>query len=147
MTRFLRSSLRPMALAALSFAAASAFAQALPEGKIGINYNRCDGNYDGWGVHLWKNPNLPITGVEWGRPMMPTGKSDFGVYFHADAAEFGKSTTVNYIIHKGDSKEQGGVDMRFDGNTTKEIWVNSGDRSIYTSLDAAKKARAEKPCN
>jgi hypothetical protein len=146
MTRFARSASRLMALTTLSFAAAAAFAQALPDGKIGINYNRCDNSYDGWGAHLWRNPNLPITGVDWGNPMKPTGKNDFGVYFHVDASEFGNSTTVNYILHKGDSKDQGGQDMKFDGKTTKEIWVNSGDRKIYTSLDDAKKARAENPC-
>ena len=32
------------------------------------------------------------------------------------------------------------------GKTTKEIWVNSGDRRTYTSLEDAKKAREEKPC-
>lgn len=119
---------------------------ALPEGKIGINYHRCDNNYDGWGVHLWKNPGIPIPGVEWASPMMPAGKNDFGVYWHATFADFGGSGTVNYIIHKGESKEQGGRDMKFDGKAIKEIWVNSGDRKIYSSLDDARKARAESPC-
>ena len=36
--------------------------------------------------------------------------------------------------------------MKFEGKTTKEIWVNSGDRRTYTSLEDAKKAREEKPC-
>ena len=53
---------------------------------------------------------------------------------------------MNYIIHKGDTKDQGGRDMSFDGNTTKEIWVNSGDRAIHTSLADARKAREAKPC-
>jgi hypothetical protein len=116
-----------------------------PEGKVAINYNRCDSTYDGWGVHLWKDPGIPLTGIEWQNPLMPTGKNDFGVFWHADFKEFSKGK-VNYIIHKGDSKDQGGKDMSFDGNTVKEIWVNNGDRKIYTSLDEAKKARAENPC-
>jgi len=53
---------------------------------------------------------------------------------------------VNYIVHKGDTKEQGGRDMKFDGKTLKEIWVNSGDRKIYASLEDAKKGREEAPC-
>jgi antibiotic biosynthesis monooxygenase (ABM) superfamily enzyme len=53
---------------------------------------------------------------------------------------------VNYIIHKGDSKEQGGKDMKFSGKENKEIWVNSGDRKIYFTLEEAKKGREEKPC-
>lgn len=133
-------------LAALT--GAPAWAQSSPpEGMIGINYNRCDSNYAGWGVHLWqRGPGGPaISGVTWDSPVMPTGKSDFGVYWHAKLSEF-PDGKVNYIIHKGDNKDQGGRDMQFDGKTTKEIWVNSGDRKIYTSLDDAKKARAENPC-
>ena len=62
------------------------------------------------------------------------------------SCEFGSTGTVNYIVHKGDSKEQGGRDMKFEGKTTKEIWINSSDRRTYTSLEDAKKAREEKPC-
>lgn len=140
---------RGLAAAALAIAASSAFAQgmpALPEGKIAIHYNRCDNNYDGWGVHLWKNPSIPLTGVEWQNPMMPTGKSDFGVYWHRDLSEFGSSGTVNYIIHKGDTKDQGAKDKKFDGKTIKQAYINSGDNEIYTSLEDAKKARAANPC-
>ena len=36
--------------------------------------------------------------------------------------------------------------MKFDGKATKEIWVLNGDRRSYTSLEDAKKAREEKPC-
>ena len=126
--------------------AAMASTAAVPDGKIGINYNRCDAAYDGWGAHLWKNPGIPIPGVEWANPMMPTGKSDFGVFWHVDIAEFGGSGNVNYIIHKGESKEQGGRDMKFDGKANKEIWVLSGERKIYFSADEAAKARQENPC-
>ncbi len=132
-----------VALAGLSMSAVHA---AVADGKIGINYNRCDKNYEGWGVHLWKNPGIPIPGVEWAKPMMPTGTSEFGVYWHADLAEFGGSGNVNYIIHKGDSKEQGGRDMKFDGKAHKEIWVLEGDRKMYYSAEDAAKARQENPC-
>lgn len=123
-----------------------AFAQsAPPAGSVAIHYNRCDGNYDGWGMHLWKDPGIPLAGVEWQKPMMPTGKDDFGVYWHTSLDDYVKGK-VNYIIHKGDSKDQGGRDMSFDGKASTEIWVNNGDRGIYTSLEEAKKAREAKPC-
>jgi len=139
--------LKTLVTALLAITAASAMAQTTPpEGKVSINYNRCDNTYDGWGAHLWKDPGIPLSGIEWQKPMPPTGKSDFGVYWHADLADFGGKGKVNYIIHKGDSKEQGGRDMSFDGKTVKEIWVLNGDKKIYTSLDDAKKARAENPC-
>lgn len=128
-------------------AAGAALAQssAPPAGSVAIHYNRCDNNYDGWGLHLWKDGGVPLPGVEWQKPMMPAGQDDFGVYWHTQLGDYIKGR-VNYIIHKGDTKDQGGRDMAFDGNATKEIWVNNGDRKIYTSLADAKKAREEKPC-
>lgn len=112
-----------------------------PEGMIQINYHRCDGKYDRWGVHLWKSPNMPLPDIEWPNPMMPTGKNDFGVYWVVKADEFstGSKMQVNYIIHKGDIKEQGGKDMAFNGLEHKEIWVINGDRTIYFSKEEALK--------
>ncbi len=137
-------------LAAAAFcvgAIGSSFAQTVapPEGKVAINYSRCDNNYDSWGLHAWSG-STPIPGVSWAAPMPPTGKNDFGVYWHVDLSAFGSSGTVNYIIHKADTKEQGGKDQFFEGKTTKEVWVNSGERKTYTSLDDAKKAREASPC-
>ncbi|HJV62814.1 MAG TPA: pullulanase-associated domain-containing protein [Albitalea sp.] len=144
-TRFLLQTLVAGVIAA--GAAGAAVAQtSLPEGKVAIHYNRCDNNYEGWGAHLWKDPGIPLSGVEWQKPMQPTGKDDFGVFWVVDLKDFGSKGKVNYIIHKGDSKDQGGRDMSFDGTAHKEIWVDNGDRKIYTSLDDAKKARAENPC-
>ena len=128
------------AATAFTLCAAAAHAQTAT-----INYNRCDSNYEGWGAHLWKDGGTPVPGVDWQKPVPPSGKNDFGVYWTIKLDDFVKGR-VNYIIHKGDSKEQGGRDMAFDGNASKEIWVNSGDRNIYTALAEAQKGRAEKPC-
>jgi hypothetical protein len=117
-----------------------------PEGKIEINYHRNDGKYEKWGVHLWKSPNMPLPDIEWPNPMMPTGKGEFGVYWWADLSEFntGSRAQVNYIIHKGDIKEQGAKDMAFDGNAHKAIWVVNNDRTIYYSLEDALKSESYK---
>ena len=143
------SFLRIAAAAALSIGAlAPAMATSNPPaGSVAINYNRCDGDYGGWGLHIWqRGPGGPaVPGVSWANPVDPTAKSDFGVYWHLKLEDF-PGGKVNYIIHKGENKDQGGKDMQFDGNTSKEIWVNSGDRKIYNSLDEAKKGRAENPC-
>jgi Bacterial pullanase-associated domain len=139
---------RALAACTLAFlSAAPALATSNPPaGMVAINYNRCDGDYTDWGTHLWKDGGIPLPGVTWQNAMKPSGKTDFGVYWHVKADEFGPKTNVNYIIHKGDTKEQGGKDMAFDGAATKEIWVNNGDRKIYTSLDDARKGRAASPC-
>ena len=129
-------------LAGAPFASAQAAPQpAPPAGKIEINYHRCDGKYDRWGVHLWKSPNMPLPDIEWPNPMMPTGKNDFGVYWQVDEQEFstGAKMQVNYIIHKGDIKELGAKDMAFDGLQHKAIGVINGDRTIYFSREEALK--------
>jgi hypothetical protein len=137
------------AVAAIATGALSMQAPAVaapPAGQATIHYNRCDNNYEGWGAHLWKDGGIPLPGIEWQKPMVPSGKSEFGVFWNVKVDDFTKGR-VNYIIHKGDSKDQGGRDMSFDANATPEIWVNSGDRKIYNSLDDARKARAAKPCS
>lgn len=118
-----------------------------PAGSVAINYNRCDSTYSGWSLHIFqRGPGGPaVPGVTWDNGLSPTGKDDFGVYWHVKLEDF-PGGKVNYIIHKGDNKDQGGKDMQFDGNATKEIWVNNGDRKIFTSLEEAQKARAENPC-
>ncbi|MBX3619179.1 MAG: pullulanase [Rhizobacter sp.] len=144
-----RSRLHAAAACALLACTLGAHAQSSanpPAGSVAINYNRCDGNYEGWGAHLWKDGGIPLPGIAWQTPMAPSGKSDFGVYWTIKLDEF-TGGHVNYIIHKGDTKDQGGRDMAFDGKASPEIWVNNGDRKIYTSLEDAKKARAEKPCS
>lgn len=137
-----------IALACSMFATAQAPAAAPAPGAAGtitIHYHRPDGDYDKWGVHLWKSPNMPLEGVEWPNPMMPTGKDAFGVYWVRDETEFKTRTKqqVNYIIHKGDIKDQGAKDMAFNGLEHKEAWIYSGDMIIYFSLADVKAAHPD----
>jgi hypothetical protein len=133
-----------LVLAAAVFTPAAA---APPAGKIQINYHRADGNYKGWGIHLWKSPNMPLEGIEWPNPMAPTGNNEFGVYWVRDEDEFANKAktkmNVNYIIHQGDVKEQGGKDQVFNGLECKEIWVVQGDNGIYKSLAEVKTAHPD----
>ena len=138
--------LKVLAAVAMTFAACVP-AAAVPAGSIQINYHRVDGIYTDWGVHLWKSPNMPVEGVEWPNPMKPTGTNDFGVFWVRGEDEFANKAktrmTVNYIIHKGDIKEQGGKDMAFDGVAHKEIWVYENDRTIFYILDEVKAAHSD----
>lgn len=129
----------------LAAVAAMPAAAQVADGKVAVHYSRCDGNYDGWGLHTWQNPDKPLPGVSWGTPLQPAGKDDFGVFWTMDLAEYGDGV-VNYIVHQGDRKEQGGRDMKFDGKSTRQIWVNNNDSKIYASLADAKKARELQPC-
>jgi hypothetical protein len=129
-------------------------AVALPAGKLAVHYYRPDGNYDGWGLHLWETFEKIVDGkpgpkegsdrtvspLSWMAPMKPTGKSDFGVYWQFDADEF-TNGKANYIIHKGDAKDQCGRDMFWMIKDGKQIWVNAGDCNVYLSREDALKAR------
>jgi len=129
---------------------------AAPEGQVGIHYWRKDGDYSGWGTHLWESfekvegdkvvsgksrSDQPILGIGWGSPMAPTGKDGFGVYWFVKESEF-RNGKVNYIIHKADIKEQCGKDIAFFPKVQgREVFVNSGDCTTWFSADEAMKAR------
>jgi len=136
--------------------AAAAEELKLPEGKVAVHYHRADGSYDGWGLHVWEsfqkkeeaddefapkeNSDRPLKGVTWFKPVAQSGKDDFGVYWLLDAKEFDNGR-VNYILHKGDNKDQCNKDMFWLIKDSKELWVNSGDCKSYLTKDAALKAR------
>ena len=127
-----------------------------PEGSVAIHYHRADGAYEQWGLHVWESfdkvkdgkivgpkdkSDQPLSGVSWGTPMMPTGKDGFGVYWFVKASEF-RNGKVNYIIHKGDSKEQCAKDIAWFPETQgREVFVNSGDCETYFKAEDAIKAR------
>lgn len=139
-----RNFVKLMLGAVLASNAAFGLAADLPDDSVAIHYHRPDGKYQDWGVHLWRraggSPDLPLEGISWGSPMMPTGEDDFGVFWQRRVAEFGKDGKVYYIIHKGDRKEQLGRDMDFDPKKGREVWVVSGDKNIYFSKEEALKA-------
>ncbi|MFD8563981.1 pullulanase-type alpha-1,6-glucosidase [Streptosporangium canum] len=65
-----------------------------------LHYHRPDGNYEGWGLHLWGDVATP---TEWATPLQPAGADGFGVHFRVPLTEGAKN--VSYIIHKGDEKD------------------------------------------
>jgi len=118
------------------------------DGYVAIHYYRADANYAGWGLHAWSRipggQDTPLDGIGWLSPLKPMGKEEDGsVFWHLKLADFGKRAQVFYIIHKGDSKEQGGKDQNFDGAKIRQVWVNQGDPALYTSKDEALKARTK----
>jgi hypothetical protein len=129
---------------------------AAPEGQVAIHYWRSDDNYAGWGAHLWESfekvkdgkvvgskdkSDMPIGDVSWTKPMAPTGKDGFGVYWFVKINEF-RNGKINYIVHKGDSKEQCGKDIAWFVETQgREVFVNQNDCNTYFTADDAVKAR------
>jgi len=127
-----------------------------PEGQIAVHYFRPDGDYASWGVHLWESfekvkdgkvvgskdkSDMPLGGISWSAPMMPTGKDGFGIYWFVKVSEF-RNGKINYIIHKNDIKEQCGKDIAWFVETQgQEVFVNSGDCNTYFKAEDAINAR------
>ncbi len=138
--------------------AMAAFAEELklPEGKAAVHYYRPGDDYGGWGLHVWESfqkkseandefapkelADRPLKGVNWFKPLPQSGKDDFGVYWLLDTKEF-ENGRVNYIIHKGDRKDQCNKDMFWVLKESKEAWVNAGDCKLYLTKEEALKAR------
>ncbi|GGK62553.1 hypothetical protein Sme01_04530 [Sphaerisporangium melleum] len=91
--------------------------RAAAENTAILHYHRPDGNYDGWGLHVWTGAAGP---TEWATPLLPAGRDGFGVYFRVPLAE--GATSLSYIIHKGDDKDLS-ADQSLDLSATgHEAW-------------------------
>ncbi|MFE5794516.1 pullulanase-type alpha-1,6-glucosidase [Streptomyces sp. NPDC056503] len=89
--------------------------------KAVIHYQREDGNYDGWGLHLWTGAAQP---TDWSKPLLPTRVDAYGAVYEVPLAE--GATTLSYILHKGDQKDlptDQALDLATYGN---EVWLLGG---------------------
>ena len=83
-----------------------------------IHYQRYNGDYDGWGLHVWAGYDGD---VHWDEPVLPTGMDDFGIYFAVPLAE--GAPGLGYIIHKGDEKDLWDDQyLNFDSDGY-EVWI------------------------
>ncbi|MEU8391919.1 pullulanase-type alpha-1,6-glucosidase [Micromonospora sp. NPDC048843] len=88
------------------------------EGAAVLHYRRADGNYDGWGLHLWDGAANP---TEWSAPLRPSSVDAFGAVFRVPLAA--GATGLNYIIHQGDTKDLPD-DQRLDfASAGREVWL------------------------
>ncbi|AGL18842.1 alpha-amylase [Actinoplanes sp. N902-109] len=86
-----------------------------------IHYRRADGDYSGWGLHVWDGAATP---TDWSAPLQPAATDAFGVTFRVPLAT--GATALNYIVHRGDTKDLPD-DQRLDLTTAgHEIWVLAG---------------------
>ncbi len=108
--------------------------QAAAQGYVTVHYNRPDGIYDDWGLHLWGDAIDPSEGTSWDSPKPQTGSDDFGVYW--DILVQDVTQPLNFIIHKGDEKDPG-PDQAFIPQEMASVWINSGDETIYPQQGAA----------
>jgi pullulanase-type alpha-1,6-glucosidase len=75
-----------------------------------VYYKRQDGDYDGWGLHLWGD-EMAEEGISWPAPLLPDGvHSLYGAYFLVDLTT-DDWTGFNFIVHSGDTKDISGSDL------------------------------------
>ncbi len=87
-----------------------------------LHYRRADGDYTGWGLHVWDGAATP---TEWATPLQPTSTDAFGAVFRVPLAA--GATGLSYIIHKGDTKDLPD-DQRLDfASTGREVWLLAGE--------------------
>ena len=106
-----------------------------------IHYHRPAGDYgdhttgnfnDFWGLHLWGNAIDASEATDWTAPKPFLGEDEYGRFAFVKLAD--DSQPVNFIVHRGDTKDpDNSPDRSFVPATTPEIWLEQGDVNIYTS--------------
>jgi pullulanase-type alpha-1,6-glucosidase len=114
-----------------------------PEYAI-VHYQRADGNYgdhttgdftDFWGLHLWGGAIDPSEVTEWTAPKPFLGEDEYGRFAWIRLADV--SQPLNFIVHRGDTKDGTDADRSFDAAAHPEVWLKQDDPNVYTSQAAA----------
>ncbi|MFI9647637.1 pullulanase-type alpha-1,6-glucosidase [Streptomyces sp. NPDC052040] len=86
-----------------------------------LHYHRADGNYDGWGLHVWTGAAHP---TDWSGPLKPVRTDAYGAVFEVPLAD--GATSLSYILHRGDEKDlpaDQSLDLKGEG---PEVWLLNG---------------------
>jgi pullulanase-type alpha-1,6-glucosidase len=104
---------------------------AAPRDYAVVHYHRADGNYAGWGLHVWGDVANP---TDWASPLPFAGEDSYGRFAWVKLAP--GASTVNFIVHNGDTKDPDG-DRSFSPGPTPEVWLQSGDARVYPARATA----------
>jgi len=82
-----------------------------------LYYQRDDGTYEGWGLHLWNTPQCTGVrdGTSWEQPLAAAGvDAEYGAWYRIPLTA--DASCLNLIMHRGNDKDLGGGDLtwRFD---------------------------------
>ena len=83
-----------------------------------LHYHRHNGDYDGWGLHVWYGYEGE---VYWEEPLWPAGSDDFGIYFEVPIPAGAEG--LAYIIHRGDEKDLWDDQYLDFGSVGTEVWI------------------------
>lgn len=108
--------------------------QAAAQGFVTIHYQRPDGNYTGWGLHLWGDGLASGVATTWEKPRPADGMDRFGLYWQVPITSAAQA--VNFIVHNGEQKDPG-PDQSLIPQAGANVWIKSGDATLYPQLCAA----------
>ncbi|WP_416962057.1 pullulanase-type alpha-1,6-glucosidase [Streptomyces sp. Agncl-13] len=103
--------------------------------KAVIHYHRADGDYTGWGLHVWTGAASP---TDWSSPLQPVKTDAYGAVFEVPLNS--GATSLSYIIHKGDEKDLSAdqsLDIKTNGN---EVWLLNGQEKYLLPQPAGSAA-------
>ncbi|WP_371671956.1 pullulanase-type alpha-1,6-glucosidase [Streptomyces sp. NBC_00289] len=103
--------------------------------KAVLHYHRADGDYDGWGLHVWTGAANP---TDWSSPLRPVRTDAYGAVFEVPLTD--GATSVSYIIHKGDEKDlptDQSLDLTANGH---EVWLLNGQEKYLLPQPAGSAA-------
>ncbi|MEU3061020.1 pullulanase-type alpha-1,6-glucosidase [Streptomyces subrutilus] len=104
-------------------------------GKAVLHYQRPDGAYDGWGLHVWTGAAQP---TDWSAPLLPARTDSYGAVYEVPLAA--GATSLSYILHKGDEKDLP-TDQSLDlAATGHEVWMLGGSPSYLLPQPAGSAA-------
>ncbi|MEW1995551.1 pullulanase-type alpha-1,6-glucosidase [Streptomyces coelicoflavus] len=106
--------------------------------KAVLHYKRADGDYDGWGLHVWGDAANP---TDWAKPLRPVRTDPYGAVFEVPLTE--GASSLSYIVHKGDEKDlptDQALDLKADGH---EVWLLSGQEDYLLPQPAGSAAAVD----
>ncbi|WP_162500718.1 pullulanase-type alpha-1,6-glucosidase [Streptomyces sp. 3211] len=105
------------------------------QSKAVLHYQRPDGAYDGWGLHVWTGAANP---TDWSKPVLPTRTDSYGAVYEVPLAP--GATSLSYILHKGDEKDlptDQSLDLKATGH---EVWMLGGQEKYLLPQPAGSAA-------
>ncbi|MFD9513654.1 pullulanase-type alpha-1,6-glucosidase [Streptomyces mirabilis] len=103
--------------------------------KAVLHYHRADGDYTGWGLHVWTGAATP---TDWSKPLEPAKTDAYGAVFEVPLAA--GATSLSYILHKGDEKDlptDQSLDLTANGH---EVWLVNGQEKYLLPQPAGSAA-------
>ncbi|UQX00876.1 pullulanase-type alpha-1,6-glucosidase [Streptomyces sp. RerS4] len=106
--------------------------------KAVLHYQRPDGAYDGWGLHVWAGAAQP---TDWAKPLMPVRVDSYGAVYEVPLAA--GATSLSYILHKGDEKDLPSDQSLDLSGTGHEVWMLGGKEKYLLPQPAGSAAAVD----